>query len=54
VSGFRGEVYGGTVIYPNNTDLTMGAMSVPGIRYPGTPAPATYSAVVSSRFMAGG
>lgn len=54
VSGFRGEVYGGTVIYPNNTDLTMGAMSVPGIRYPGTPPPVTYSAVVSSRFMAGG
>jgi hypothetical protein len=54
VTGFRGEVYGGTVIYPNNTDLTMGAMTVPGIQYPGTPAQATYSAVVSSRFMAGG
>ena len=53
-AGFVGEVYGGTVIYPNNTDLKMGAMTVPGIQYPGTPPPATYSAVVSSRFMAGG
>lgn len=54
ISGFQGEIYGGTVLYPNNTDLHMWPMSVPGVAYPSAPPPATYSAVVSSRFMAGG
>jgi hypothetical protein len=51
VNGFKGQIYGGTVTYPNNSALQMAPVTVPGATYPGGTAPVTTtSAVVASRF----
>jgi hypothetical protein len=51
VSGFKGQIYGGTVTYPNNSALQFSQMSVPGAAYPNGQQPTTTtSAVVSSRY----
>jgi hypothetical protein len=51
VTGFKGQIYGGTVTYPNNSALQMAQLSVPGAAYPNGQQPTTTtSAVVSSRY----
>jgi hypothetical protein len=51
VSGFKGQIYGGTVTYPNNSALQFAQVSVPGAAYPNGQQPVTTtSAVVSSRY----
>jgi hypothetical protein len=51
VTGFKGQIYGGTVTYPNNSGLQMAQLSVPGAAYPNGQQPVTTtSAVVSSRY----
>ena len=51
VTGFKGQIYGGTVTYPNNSGLQFAQVSVPGAAYPNGQQPVTTtSAVVSSRW----
>jgi hypothetical protein len=51
VTGFKGQIYGGTVTYPNNSALQMSQLSVPGAAYPNGQQPTTTtSAVISSRY----
>jgi Tfp pilus assembly protein PilX len=51
VTGFKGQIYGGTVTYPNNSGLQFAQVSVPGAAYPNGQQPTTTtSAVVSSRY----
>ena len=55
VNGFKGQIYGGTVTYPNNSALQMAPVTVPGATYPGGTQPVTTtSATVASRYVTGG